>query len=85
MDLILSLIVDGSAEGAQSAKLPLALRILLAAVVIVFFGGAAALLLACGLLVQAGAAVRLLCLALGAACAVYLALFLRRLARGLRE
>ena len=52
---------------------------------IVFFGGAAALLLACGLLIPAGAAVRLLCLALGAACAVYLALFLRRLARGLRE
>ena len=57
MDLILSLIVDGSAEGAQSAGLPLALRILPAAVVIVFFGSAAALLLTCGLLVQAGAAV----------------------------
>ena len=42
MDLILSLIVDGSAEGAQSAGLPLALRILPAAVVIVFFGSAAA-------------------------------------------
>ena len=64
MDLILSLIVDGSAEGAQSAGLPLALRILPAAVVIVFFGSAAAI---------------------GAACTVYLALFLCQLARGLRE
>ena len=77
-DFLLALAMEGAVTGAQQAALPRPLRALLMLLVTVFFTAVAAFMLVCTVRLDGGLALRLICLAVGAGCAVYLAVFLRR-------
>lgn len=78
MDILLQLVIEGSVKGAQSIKLPCPLRIVLMLLVVMVFGGLTVFMML-GVFVGDGLALRLICLGVAAGCAVYLAVFLRRM------
>lgn len=83
LDMLLSLIAEGAVSGAQSKRLPKALRLVLALLVSAFFLGLGGLM-ALGAAAMNGPAPRLVCLALAAMCFGYWAFFLRSVWKRMR-
>lgn len=65
VEIILSLLVEGSAAGVTSRKVPRAVRVLLGAFLLLLLGGTGVLLLWCGAAMDIGWEKRLLFWALG--------------------
>ena len=77
MDVLLCLVLEGSAAGAQSAKLPFPLRVVLMLLIVMVFGALTVFMLL-GAFVGDSFALRLICLGVAAGCAAYLVVFLHR-------
>lgn len=84
LDLLLGFAADAAVAGAQSRRVPKALRIVLTMLIALFMLTVGGFMLLCAVMIDGGIAVRLVCGGLAVLCLGYLAFFIRAVWRKIR-